>query len=558
MPAHDEEDPLLYDTLHTVNSNPCVPPSADYGSTTSSQLILHISDDDDSDPPSSESSQPISPGDTTVSYKLRQPPKEFAPHDIPSTSHILYCAQQRFHQQRNSLLKLRTTQPRERRRDWSFGPLTGHRIVSLLCVIFLLMDDYWLQDLLWPEQSVNSGFRKIFAKGAILWLTCLLPCVCGLFGILLYRHNDNLDDVPSMSNFVVWRIVSRGNNPDALAATVDRIQHEMTKTPLFPYVIETVTDIHPRLHPSDDLLCLTVPTPYHTPNYSKFKARALHYALEYSPVPDNAWLVHLDEETQPTASGIKGVACMIQEEESSQKLRIGQGAILYHRSWEQYPLLTLADTMRTGDDIARFYLQHVFGVTVFGLHGSYIVCRNDVEKRVGFDFGPVGSITEDAFWALRCMELGSRSRWVDGYMEEQSTQSVMDFMKQRRRWYHGLILVSLYAPVSFWYRLGLLVNTVLWSFAPFGIIYTLLNLFLGCSTNAVVRALANFSLAFYVTLYVLGVEINLKERGQATLVKRIKWYTLVVVLLPWFSLIESGAILYAIIKPETGFHVVQK
>lgn len=556
MPAHDEEDPLLHDTLHTLNSNAFAPPPTDYGSA-SSHLILHISDDD-SDPPSSESSQPLSPGDTAVPYKLRQPPKEFAPKDMPSSSHILYCAQQRFHQQRNSLHKLRVTSPLERRRDWSFGFLTGHRIISLLCVIILLMDDYWLQDFLWPEQSVNSGFRKIFAKGAILWLTCLVPCVCGLFGILLYRHNDKLDDVPSMTNFVVWRIVSRGTNRDALAATVTRIQHEMTKTPLFPYVIETVTDIHADLKPSDDLLCLTVPTPYHTPNYSKFKARALHYALEYSPVPDNAWLVHLDEETQPTASGIKGVACMVQEEESNRKLRIGQGAILYHRSWEQYPLLTLADTMRTGDDIARFYLQHVFGVTVFGLHGSYIVCRNDVEKRVGFDFGPVGSITEDAFWALRCMELGSRSRWVDGYMEEQSTQSVMDFMKQRRRWYHGLILVSLYAPVSVWYRLGLLVNTVLWSFAPFGIIYTILNLFLGCSTNGVVRALANFSLAFYVTLYVLGVEINLKERGQATLVKRIKWYTLVVVLLPWFSLIESGAILYALIKPETGFHVVQK
>lgn len=557
MPIHDdEEEPLLYDSLQPIIPPAYPAPQTEYGSL-SSHIVLPVSDDD-SDPPSSESSHPLSPQETSITYQLRDPPPQFAPPDLPTLNQILFCAQQRFHDHRNSLAKLRLTSPGERRRDWSFGFITGHRMISLLCVCILFLDDYWLQDYLWPQHAANSGFRKIFAKGAVLWLTCLLPCVCGLIGLLLYRHNDALDQVPTMSNFVVWRIVSRGTNRDALAATVERIQREMAATPLFPYLIETVTDVAAGLNRSDDLLCLTVPTCYHTPNYSKFKARALHYALEYSPIPDSAWIVHLDEETQPTSSGIKGVASMIQEEEATGKLRIGQGAILYHRSWEQYPLLTLADTMRTGDDIARFYMQHVFGVTVFGLHGSFIVCRNDVEKRVGFDFGPVGSITEDAFWALKSMELGSRSRWVDGYLEEQSTQSVLDFMKQRRRWYHGLILVSLYAPVSVWYRVALLVNTVLWSFAPFGIIYTILNLLIGCSTNAVIRGLANFTLAFYITLYVLGVEINLKERRQATLAKRIKWYTLVVVLIPWFSIIESASIMYALIKPEKGFHVVQK
>ena len=126
--------------------------------------------------------------------------------------------------------------------------------------------------------------------------------------------------------------------------------------------------------------------------------------------------------------------------------RIGRGAILYHRQWRTHPILTLADNVRTGDDFARFHFQHRLSVTVFGLHGSYIVVKNSVEKQIGFDFGPKGSITEDAFWAMVAMQDGYRCRWVDGYLEEQSTQSVSDFVRQRRRWFQGLAKVALYAP----------------------------------------------------------------------------------------------------------------
>ena len=72
--------------------------------------------------------------------------------------------------------------------------------------------------------------------------------------------------------------------------------------------------------------------------------------------------------------------------------------------------------------------------------------RNDVECAIGFDFGPRGSITEDAFWALVAMERGHRTRWVEGYLEEQSTQSVVDFIKQRERWFRGLVAVVFDAP----------------------------------------------------------------------------------------------------------------
>lgn len=563
---HDEGAALLNSDpiQHHITTSPEIPSKHHYGTLDNGDIVLQISSDDDSDPAtdpttdpaSSELSPPYSPPSTPF-FASEGKADKFSPIGIPSTASILHSAQLRLQIQQNARTQAGRVSHREIKRDWAFGIITGHRIITLLCVITLFLDDYWIQDILWPVHVKNTGVKALVAKGAFLWLTCLVPCVCGMIGMMLFRHNDRLDQIETLPHLVVWRIVSRGTNQQALAETVQRTQEEMKKCPLFPYVIETVTDTKVDCE-DEDVICLTVPTKYETAGFSKFKARALHYALEYSNVPQNAWLVHLDEETRPTSSGIKGIAAMIQEEEKTGKLRIGQGAILYHRSWKEYPVLTLADMMRTGDDVGRFYLQHLIGVTLFGLHGSYIVCRNDVEKRAGFDFGPVGSITEDAFWALRSMELGSRCRWVDGYLEEQSTQSVLDFIKQRRRWFHGLVLVSLYAPVHLGYRVILFMNTILWSLSPLGLLYTIFNLAFQCSTSGLMRGLANFSLAFFLTLYITGVEINLTERGEATLLKRMKWFALTIIMLPWFSLIESAGVFYALIKPETGFHVVQK
>jgi egghead protein (zeste-white 4 protein) len=334
----------------------------------------------------------------------------------------------------------------------------------------------------------------------------------------------------------------------------------MAKTPLFPYVIEVVTDtlVVTLPQPDSDIRYIVVPKDYRTAKNSLYKARALQYAVETSPLPANAWIVHLDEETQLTRSGVKGICDMIREEEASGELRIGQGAILYHRAWERFPFLTLADNVRTGDDFARFHFQHKLGFTIFGLHGSYIVVRNDIEKSIGFDFGYQGSITEDAFWALLAMQRGYRCRWVEGYLEEQSTQSVGDFVRQRRRWFQGLAKVAIHAPVKLYWRLSIGINTVLWAMAPFALLYTVAHLFFGTATSPIVQFMANFSFASFGVLYLIGLKANLDEYGITGLLVRLRWTVAQVALLPVFSAMESLGVLAAIFRPVPGFHVVKK
>lgn len=446
------------------------------------------------------------------------------------------------------------------RRTPSPWPDTRHRLfiagATLICVAAL----WAVQDYAWPgAPRLHGAFAEAWKDAGWIWLAPLPASLFNIVGLLSYRPSRNNLPAKRIPYFVCWRIVSRGTNTEALAATIRRCQLEMRASPLFPYVIEVVTDTaNPLLPRGPDIAYLVVPDWYQTPKGSLFKARALQYALEHSPLAGDAWIVHLDEESRPVPSGIRGIARMIAEEEASGRLRIGQGAITYHRSWRKHPFLTLADMPRTGDDLGRFYLAYRSGVTLFGMHGSFIVVRNDVEKAAGFDFGPVGSVTEDAFWALCEMEAGNRCRWVDGFLEEQSTQGIADFLKQRRRWFQGIVKVCLHAPVRLRWRITFGVSTVLWALAPLGMAYTFAHLVIGGGVGPAVKVLADVALAGCVTVQLMGVKVNLDEHGILEVPRRLMWYALALASIPAAGLLEAASVGYAVARPDNGFHVVGK
>jgi egghead protein (zeste-white 4 protein) len=451
---------------------------------------------------------------------------------------------------------------REPVRDWCLGWLTGHRATVIAFMASMIAISLALHSLSPAATPPRTLVEKIVSWSSLLWLGALLPGSLGLIGTLLYRFPTDLDGARPINRMICWRIVTAGKNIDVVLSTIRRCQGEMAKTPLAPYVIEVVIDEceNVALLPEDaDVRIIVVPREYVTPNNSRFKARALHYALLNSQISGTSWIVHLDEETQPTQSGIKGVCKFIYQEEASGRLRIGQGALLYHREWERHPFLTLADSVRTGDDFARFYLQHRLGITIFGLHGSFIVVRNDVQKATGgFDFGPHGDITEDAFWAVLAMQNGLRCAWVDGYLEEQSCLSVIDFLRQRRRWFHGLVKTVLYAPVKLRWRFGLGLNTMLWALAPFAMAYTVFTLFRRVEIPPVVRVLASYSFATYALWYITGLKANMEEHGIKNLWKRVQLILLQLLLIPVFCVLEGMGVAWGLASQAKDFEVVKK
>lgn len=448
--------------------------------------------------------------------------------------------------------------------EWAIGPLTHHRFAVLVTLITFAGLFYLLQIWLWPAQRVaTTPLEKAWVLGHYLWMAGAPMCAVMLFGNLFYRKQPLVNIVP-IANRVVWRIVTRGDNVEALLHTIHETQSVMKQFPLFPYLIEVLTEsgvleetIVPQV--SGDVIFLHVPKEYQTPNKTRFKARALHYAVEHSVIKNDDWIVHLDEETCPTESGVLGIAKLIGEEETSGELRVGQGAILYHRQWKQYPFLTLADNSRTGMDFGPFYLQSRLGTSFFGFHGSYIVIRNDVEKATGgFDLGQSGDITEDAWWILIANTQGIKIRWTEGFLAEQSTQSLKDFIKQRRRWLEGLIKVVRFAPVPIWRRMPLAIGTILWGMVCLSVLYSVANLFYGFDINPWMRLVANMTWAAGATMYIVGLRANMDAAGITHPLTRLKWMVIQGVLMPVFCLIEIVSGVAGFFFPQNGFHVIKK
>lgn len=418
--------------------------------------------------------------------------------------------------------------------------------------LFLLMSWFWHHSR--PVHGLGSELVNGFSY---IWLILAIPVLLNVLGAVAFRNARTTRAFrPSRGAEVCFRIVTRGTNVSAVLKTVQAVQTEMERTPLFRHSIEIVTDNPlPECHLARIIL---VPKDYQTETGAKYKARALHYALEASPVSDTTWLFHLDEETHLTPSVVWGIHEAILEEEASGQLRIGQGIVLYHRDLPDHPFLTLADSVRTGDDLGRFRFQHFFGQTAFGMHGSFILVRNDVEKDVGFDLGPAGSVTEDAWWSLVEMARGHRSRWVDGYCLEQSTQSAMDFLKQRRRWFVGLCLVCRRAPAILWHRIALVTSVILWGVGWLGWwSVSIAAVAVNARISLPVLVVGTSSLAAYSALYLLGLELNLDQRGVPW-PRRIPWHLMQILLLPAYSLLESAAVIYGVIRPEFDFHIVKK
>lgn len=285
-------------------------------------------------------------------------------------------------------------------------------------------------------------------------------------------------------------------------------------------------------------------------------------------MPHHDWIVHLDEETRFDLDTVEHIFahCVKQEQvvarSEAQYPSIGQSVIYYNTATIDNYLTTLADYIRVSDDYAKFQLQYkMFRLPLVGMHGSFVVCQTSLERDVGWDWGMVGSITEDTYFAMYLAAMGVRIDWCGGKMYEQSPFSCSDFAKQRARWFSGLWLCVLNKTLPLWQRAFLGTHLVSRSLCPVFTLVTWINLLVLFPRSQAFIYLMSFVFAIPFFSYVLGFVLGASPAQFKHGI--VEWCLLLVLhvsMIPVYTILETWGFARGIFDRSTfsGFHIVQK
>ena len=202
--------------------------------------------------------------------------------------------------------------------------------------------------------------------------------VAGIISNILEIHGKvKIMPEPVEGREIVVEITTNGQNPDVVDSITERLRsYDMN---LRIYVVK---EEHVRHRYS--AMEITVPEDYETPNRSRTKLRALHYAIEWlhsNGCGKEAYICHLDDDSIVEKDylrhvyGMDGVAV--------------QGEIRL-RDYGTHLMSTLADFICVSD--CDVYCRHFNsrGKAMF-VHGEGLVIRADVEYEFGWDYATYGA-----------------------------------------------------------------------------------------------------------------------------------------------------------------------
>jgi len=427
-----------------------------------------------------------------------------------------------------------------------------HFVFLLGCVALALF-------LEWPTSTTEREWNWSCVY-KLAWVFPLPYTVLTFLGLLVpeRKHQANALD-PEHARTLHVCTVTKGANLEA----VQRVQKEMaylTKQPNIRWTILTdeneFTDnlrkvIIPGVH-----LCVT-PKSFVTKT-AKYKSRALEYFRQHIQLKDLDFVLHMDEESILDQETLGSCLQFVHKN----NFPIGQGVILYnsHNYFKNW-LLTVLDAIRVTDDLGRYRFQYNWAHVPFvGFHGSFLLIRGDVENKITWDHDNSANLTEDFAFAMKCWELGYRCGAIGGVVREVSPNNLFDFVKQRRRWFIGILTLP-YWTAKCWallWMLGVLTISATYFHLLFSIFYFY-------PTPIWISAVSAFSFVVSIFVYAYGILIQsldwcrLQQMSVWQTVAKTGWHLVLgTICFPFCPLVESFCIVYSLLCRPKQFDVINK
>lgn len=321
--------------------------------------------------------------------------------------------------------------------------------------------------------------------------------------------------------------------PDTVNRGVESIRKSCAEAGFSNYEIWVVT-----INPTPELTdgeARRVVVPESFQSIAKFKAKSLEFARRLRAEEGyQGWVYYMDEENWISAQTVRAITNFAVKGNA----RIASGSLVFH-SGGSY-LSWLGDSVRNSEGRVNF-LQHSLGY--WPAHGDNLLIEYGVEKAVGWEFS---QLTEDVQFTGHALDKGYRTGWHGGELHTVSAASVPDFIKQRRRWFRGILQCVFSTDISVKYRslqAYVMLSGLISFFMPAGVTT---DLVFNISPFARMWFYSMPVIAMLAFTFYIGCCSNVKDRFIAGI---LCWF---------FFLLEGIGAWGSIIAPPKGFDIIKK
>jgi beta-1,4-mannosyltransferase len=354
--------------------------------------------------------------------------------------------------------------------------------------------------------------------------------------------------VPMNPKRVIFQITTIGKMK-IVQESVNNINRICKQIGYDNYKINVVSEVDETF---DGAVTITVPKNYSTVNKAKYKARALHYAVEQreknGESTADVWIYHLDDESMIIKQGLLSIL----DHMDNNREPIAEGLITYPNKINfGSKLVKYLDAVRPTFCYTCCAMLKSKGKPDW-LHGSNLLLRADIEKSIGWDF-PNTCAEDSLFGYVAYKKYGGIFGWHGGVLEEQSPFTFSDFIKQRQRWIKGnienLSRLGLREKIKSTYRL------VSWFFGAVSFL-TIIPSYL------VKQQYPWFLLPFFILdtiilfgVYQIGLEMNFSKLSKT---QRIWEHIKIFVVSPLLWFLEAVPMALYFFKKAPKFYVIEK